>query len=99
MSRKPNTDRIGNPWTEAMKKTVWQKGRTITGLSSDIWREDKCGKQIKWSDHGNRESTNGWEIDHINPVANGGGDNIDNLQPLNWKNNASKGDSLNWRCP
>ena len=40
----------------------------------------------------------GWEIDHINPVASGGGDEIGNLQPLNWKNNSAKGDKLNWQC-
>ena len=36
------------------------------------------------------------EIDHINPVANGGDDNYNNLQPLNWKNNAAKSDKLNF---
>jgi 5-methylcytosine-specific restriction endonuclease McrA len=40
----------------------------------------------------------GWEIDHINPVANGGTDIDNNLQPLNWKNNAAKSDKLNWLC-
>ena len=51
------------------------------------------------SELGNRDSKHGWEIDHINPVSNGGTDNIDNLQPLYWKNNADKGDILKWRCP
>ncbi len=54
---------------------------------------------MKWSEHGNRDSKYGWEIDHINPVANGGGDELNNLQPLNWVNNANKGDKLNWTCP
>jgi hypothetical protein len=34
----------------------------------------------------------------INPASNGSGDEIGNLQPLNWKNNAAKGDKLNWQC-
>lgn len=54
---------------------------------------------MKYSEHGNRNSEHGWEIDHINPVSNGGGDELPNLQPLNWKNNADKGDKLNWVCP
>ncbi len=53
---------------------------------------------MQYSEHGNRNSNYGWEIDHINPVANGGGDEINNLQPLYWDNNAKKGDNLNWRC-
>ena len=99
MARKHNTDRNGNSWTESQKKSVWEKGKGIPGYSKDVWRRDKCGKNMKWSDHGNRDSKNGWEIDHIDPVSNGGGDELSNLQPLYWKNNADKGDKTNWSCP
>ena len=98
MARKPNTDRVGNAWTEQQKKAVWTKGATIDGYDSNIYRRDKCGHAMQYSEHGNRNSNYGWEIDHINPVANGGGDEINNLQPLFWDNNAKKGDNLNWRC-
>lgn len=54
---------------------------------------------MKWSEHGNRLSEYGWEIDHIKPVARGGGDELSNLQPLNWKNNAAKSDTYPWSCP
>lgn len=99
MNRNPNTDRNGGAWTHETKSAVWYKASAIPDYDSNVWRRDKCGKVIKWSEHGNRNSENGWEIDHINPVSNGGGDHIDNLQPLHWSNNASKADSLNWRCP
>jgi len=33
------------------------------------------------------------EIDHIKPVAKGGGDELENLQPLYWKTNRAKSDS------
>ena len=99
MARKHNTDRNGGSWSEVKKKDVWNKGQTIPDYSAETWRKDKCGKTIKWEEHGNRESTNGWEIDHIDPVANGGGDELSNLQPLQWKNNADKADSLTWKCP
>ncbi|MDD4994115.1 MAG: HNH endonuclease signature motif containing protein [Paludibacter sp.] len=99
MVRRHNTDRNGNSWSETMKKLVWNKGRIIPNYSSEVWRWDKCGKVMKYSEHGNRSSDHGWEIDHINPVANGGSDDLNNLQPLNWANNLDKSDKLYWTCP
>ena len=99
MVLRPNVDKNGNSWTEQTKKSVWQKGKPIQGYDSDIWRRDICGKAMKYSDHGNRQSEYGWEIDHIFPKEQGGDDRYDNLQPLHWKNNADKSDSLNWSCP
>lgn len=98
MARKPNTNRNGGAWTEQEKLSVWQKGRLIPNHPGTQWRWDVCGKVMQWSHHGNRNSDTGWEIDHINPVTNNGTDHINNLQPLNWKINSTKGDNLNWRC-
>ena len=101
MARKHNTDRNGNAWTEQTKLAVWAKGQPITtgNFPPEIWRWDRCGLVMKYSEHGNRHSEHGWEVDHINPVDNNGDDNLTNLQPLNWKNNADKSNKLNWSCP
>ncbi|MBN1184985.1 MAG: HNH endonuclease [Bacteroidales bacterium] len=99
MPRRPNTDRNGNSWTEDTKIRVWNKGTIIPDFSADVWRRDRCLHAMRYSDHGNRNSEFGWEIDHINPVANGGSDDLSNLQPLYWEHNTNKGDSLNWKCP
>jgi len=83
---------------ETTKLSVWNKGRSIPGYDSNVWRVDACNHVIKYSEHGNTDSDHGWEIDHILPTSSGGGDNIDNLQPLYWLNNRRKGDTYPWYC-
>ena len=98
MARSANTNSNGGSWSDEEKKTVWERGDWIKGLSPDTWRKDDCGKLIKRDEHGNRKSDYSWEIDHINPVSNKGDDDPLNLQPLHWENNADKGDKLSWIC-
>ncbi len=83
---------------EELKKSVWERGKTIPDFDSDIWRRDVCSKNIKYSDHGDTDSKHGWEIDHIVPSALGGSDDLSNLQPLYWKTNRYKGDTYPWSC-
>lgn len=96
--RKHNTNKNGGAWTQQEINSVWDNGTVVAGYSSNIWRKDKCGSWMKFDEYGNRNSQNGWEIDHINAVANGGGDEPGNLQPLNWANNAAKSDKISWTC-
>jgi HNH endonuclease len=85
---------------EQLKREVFNKGEVIPGYDGWRWRRDQCGLVMDYSEHGNRDSKNGWEIDHIFPRSRGGGDHIDNLQPLNWKTNVAKGDDYpNYSCP
>ena len=67
---------------------VWNKGNIILGYDSNKWRMDVYDSKIQRNEYGNRESIYGWEIDHIDP---NGGDDISNLQPLQWENNVKKG--------
>ena len=66
---------------------VWEKVSRIPSYDPDQVRNDPCGTRIVKQDYGNRSSNSGWEIDHKDP---NGGDQISNLQPLNWKNNVKK---------
>ncbi len=77
---------------------VWKKGGPIDKYDEREWRYDMCGTVMNFPEHGNRDSEYGWEIDHIEPVALGGGDELTNLQPLNWQNNVKKGDQYPWNC-
>ncbi len=83
---------------EQDKRLVWNKGTIIENYDKNVWRRDICGNAIKYSEHGNTNSDYGWEIDHINPSANGGSDYLTNLQPLQWENNRQKGDTYPWSC-
>lgn len=83
---------------EATKVIVWTKGTEIPDRDPNVWRLDICGNVMKYSEHGNTNSRNGWEIDHKKPLAKGGPDRIDNLQPLQWKNNRDKGNTYPWNC-
>ncbi len=71
---------------------IWRKGRRIDGYDATQIRADEYGSAMRWEHYGQQTSF-GWEVDHIRAVANGGSDDLDNLQPLQWENNRKKGDS------
>lgn len=85
--------------TDDLKRSVWKKGREVEGFNPNLIRKDACGAWIKYDDFRNRESIYGWEIDHVFPeailkerqVSQEEIDAEENLRPLNWVNNDSKG--------
>jgi len=97
---------INEVWNKARSKPRGHLGGTILGNltqndgllgnSNTNKRQetkfDECNNEMKFSDYGNIKSNFGWEIDHIIPVANGGNDDLSNLQALQWRENRKKGD-------
>jgi len=93
--RNRNTDASGKPFNLRVIDAVWEKGSHIAGRNPSLYRRDICGNIIYKKFYG-EQTGEGWEVDHIIPVAKGGTDYLDNLRPLQSSANAAKGDSYPW---
>ena len=86
------TELLQKKYSNQTIQDVWEKGDTVENYDHNLFRKDQCGAWIKRDHYGNRKSSYGWEIDHITPVADGGGDELSNLRPLQWENNVATSD-------
>lgn len=76
-------------FTEDVINSVWEKATPVANNDPNIWRKDFAGAWIR-RDHYGKETTYGWEIDHLKPLDQGGTDDLGNLYPLHWRNNRKK---------
>ncbi|OGI75301.1 hypothetical protein A3D36_01925 [Candidatus Nomurabacteria bacterium RIFCSPHIGHO2_02_FULL_36_29] len=83
---------MANNYDHKTLSAIWAKASAVAGYDMNKFRKDICGAWIAWQDYGNRNSDNGWEVDHIFPDSKGGNDMLSNLRPLHWQNNARKSD-------
>ena len=96
--RQTNTNTAGGPFSQATINAVWNKGQIVSGQDPTIYRKDSCGVWMAKAHYGTTGDY-GWEVDHVKPVARGGTDDVNNLQPLQWRNNRHKADNYpNWTC-
>jgi len=70
------------PYSEDTVQKVWEKGTVVSNNDPKVWRQDQCKAWMRRALYGNRDYQYGWEIDHIKPESEGGGDELSNLRPL-----------------
>lgn len=86
---------------DALLEQIWSKGVVVENYDESKIRKDACGAWILRDQYGKKESSFGWEIDHVIPrrqleekgVPEEKIDDLRNLRPLNVQNNQSKADS------
>lgn len=99
MAHQPDRSLLNESFGPRTILAVWYKATIVPGHNPSEIRKDRCGAWIKFADYGNDNSDYGWEIDHEKPLAKGGINDLDNLQPLHWRNNRGKSDNWpNWIC-
>ena len=89
MFMQPSSDASGKPYDPAIIEAVWNKATPsrehppmkIDAYGAHIWREG----------YGNTTSKFGWGIGRRIPLGKGGGDELENLEPLQWENNRHNG--------
>ena len=91
MFRQPSTNSSGKPFDEATVEAVWNKAAPSPRHSP--LRVDARGALIWKEGYANTNSRFGWVIARRRPLSEGGGDELDNLEPLQWENYRNNGDS------
>jgi hypothetical protein len=74
---------LNQPYDDFTIVEVWRKA--IPYKRFELYKKDSFGSIMFYDDYG-IESENGWVIDFIIPVQKGGKDELENLQPVHWKN-------------
>ncbi len=74
------------PFSEETIQSVWEKGEIVAKYDANRFRKDQYGAWMRRLSYGDENTMLGWEIDHNTPESEGGGDELSNLRPLQWRN-------------
>lgn len=102
MAKVFDKNKLNESFNENTEQKVWEKGTIVPGYDPNKYRKDKCGAWMQRNLRSVETKTPlslNWEIDHRDPKDNNGGDELSNLQPLQWENNRHKDNNYpNWNC-
>ena len=89
MFTRPSTDASGKPFDAATIEAVWNKA--VPCREHPPMRMDAYGALIWRGGYGNVSSKFGWIIGRRRSLTNGGGDELENLEPLQWETEQRNG--------
>jgi HNH endonuclease len=84
MFRHKSTDANGKAFAPELIEAVWERAQASPEHAP--LRVDVFGALMWRPAFGNTNSKLGWEIHHRIPVEQGGGDELDNLEAVQWEN-------------
>ena len=90
MYRQPSTNASGKPFDAAIIEAVWNKAQPSP--RHPPLRLDARGALIWKEGYSNTNSRFGWLIGRRRPLSQGGGDDLENLEPVQWENYRLKRD-------
>ena len=91
-----NKDAAMKLWNDVFgANTLWAADCFGTWMYKDDYGENQKGR-VRPGGDGNRYLY-GWAIDHIMPVAKGGKDDWNNLEPMHMANNLEKSDNISFK--
>ena len=91
MYRQPSTNASGKPFDAATIEAVWNKA--APSPRHPPLRLDARGALIWKESYSTTNSRFDWVIGRLRPLNQGGGDELENLEPLQWENYRLNGGS------
>lgn len=79
--------------TKSQIDKAWNSAKTIGGKDTNKYRQDPYGNVMYRNSYG-KNSSMGWEVDHIKSKSRDGSDATKNRQALNTTVNRAKGNTL-----
>lgn len=79
--------------SEPLKRMIWGKARVIEGHDPEIYREDSCGRKIRYTDLDTFGDFS-WRICFSVPISRGGLAGADNFIPQHWQSTIVKNSQI-----
>ena len=83
---------------QKLRRALWQSAAIVNDYryNPSLWRQDALGRLIYWFAYGDRSHPNGWDVGYIVSKADGGCDELSNLQVEHFDTSVQKEQMRAW---